>query len=73
MSKHQPRACRRRPVRRPLASPMAIGGALLLLAIAGLLLASILMSRVQRLTLETHNVQGLATAPVEVDEWSDFQ
>ena len=73
MSTRQTRARRRRQ-RRTLAPLLMIGGALLLMAIVGLvLLAPRLTSGEQQLALGTHNVKGPATAPVEVEEWSDFQ
>lgn len=73
MSNHQTRARRRVSKQRPPVSPLAVAGALLLIAVAEVLLAPVLMGRGEGMTLETHNVKGLATAPVVVEEWSDFQ
>ena len=74
MSTRQTRPRRHGHQRRTLAPSLMIGGALLLLAIVGfLLMGPGLMSGEQQLALGTPNVKGLATAPVEVEEWSDFQ
>ena len=67
------RARQLRQNRRRLAHPLVIGGALFVIAITGLLLATLLLGQGPQTAAETNNVKGLASAPVEVEEWSDFQ
>ena len=72
MSNREARVRRRARARRRLAFPLAIGGALLLMAVAGFWLLNP-SGGGQQLALGTNNVKGPASAPVEVEEWSDFQ
>lgn len=60
--------------RRSRAPLLVIGGTLLILAIAGLMLPGWTPFRTEAsLPLGTDHVMGRANAPVEVEEWSDFQ
>jgi hypothetical protein len=59
--------------RRALARPLVRGGVLLAIVVAGLLLLRPSLMAGQQLGLGTSNVMGRASAPVEVEEWSDFQ
>ncbi len=73
MSNREAHGRRRARGRRTPALPLAIGGALLLLAIAGLLLLRPGFPAGEQLPLGTSNYKGSASAPVLVEEWSDFQ
>lgn len=74
MSNHEARARRRGRERRQRTFPLVVGGALLLIALAGyMLLGPSFMSEREQVVIGTGNVKGSAAAPVEVEEWSDFQ
>jgi len=74
MSIRQTCVRRRGHGRRTPASLLMIGGAVLLVVVAGfVLLGSTYTRGGEPAALETRNMKGSATAPVEVEEWSDFQ
>ena len=74
MGNRASRTRRRAPERQRRRLPLIVGGAVLLMAVAGLLLLRPTLTREgQQVALETRNERGVATAPVEVEEWSDFQ
>ena len=73
MGNREAPARRRARERRTLALPLIRGGVLLAIVVAGLLLLRPSLMAGQQLALGTNNVMGQASAPVEVEEWSDFQ
>lgn len=74
MSNREARARRRARERRRLAFPLVVCGVIVLIATAGFTLLYPTFSRSGgALPLGTENVKGSATAPVEIELWSDFQ
>ena len=71
MSSRDAHTHRRARQRRARMHRLVIGGSLLLLVGAAIVLLVIGAS--PSMSLVTQNVKGTTSAPVEVEEWSDFQ